>query len=95
MGPYLHSVNIKTPRQEYCADPDTGRLVHKPVWVPLRDGLLDLPLVLKRLDDVGYSDALSLHAEYRTHYHLIETDRDATTALIKEDLAYLRDAMSR
>ena len=90
MGAYLHSVNFKSPRQEYFVDAQTGRLCFKPIWVPMRDGMLDVPGVLKKLEAVGYVDAIAIHAEYRTHYHYIEMDRTATTQLITQDIGYVR-----
>ena len=94
LGPYLHSVNIKNPRQEYYVNPATGRLAHKAIWVPLRDGLLDVAAALKALCNAGYRDALSLHAEYRSHFHMVEHDIEATNGLVAQDVAYLRELMA-
>lgn len=94
LGPYLHSVNLKSPRLAHCINPATGRLAYKAVWVPLRDGMLDVPLVLKTLEEAGYSDALSLHAEYRCYFYMVEKDAEATDKLVAEDVKYVRQAMA-
>lgn len=91
LGPYLQSVNFKSPRWEYFVDPKTARLTYKPIWVPLRDGMLDVPAVLKALQEAGYSDAISIHAEYRNYFYFIEKDAEATNKLVASDVAYLRD----
>jgi sugar phosphate isomerase/epimerase len=93
LGPRLQSVNLKSPRQEYCVDPDTGRLTYRATWVPLRDGMLDVPAVLAALAAAGHGDPLSIHAEYRSHFYMVEQDVDATTALIAEDVRYVRALM--
>jgi len=90
LGPYLHSVNLKSPRQEYLADKETGKLTYKNIWTLIRDGMLDAEQVLQALDDAGYTDPISIHAEYRTHYHVIEHDVPATTKIIGNDLAYMK-----
>ena len=95
LGPRLHSVNLKSPRQEYRADPKTDKLTYVPIWVPLRDGMLDVPGVLKALTDCGYTDPISIHAEYRTHYHMIEHNMEATDKLIAADLAYVRQIVEQ
>lgn len=95
LGPYLHSVNFKSPRQEYFTDPQTGRLAFKPIWVPLRDGMTDVPAVLRKLKAVGYTDAIAIHAEYRTHYFFIEKDLKATTQIVTEDVKYVRQTMAQ
>lgn len=94
LGPRLHSVNFKSPRQEYFADPTTGHLTFQPIWVPLRDGMLDVPAALKALRAAGYTDPISIHGEYRTHYHRIERDVEETGKLIGDDVAYLRAMMA-
>ena len=91
LGPSLHSVNFKSPRQEYYADPNTGQLRFKPIWVPLIDGMLDCAGVLSKLQEVGYRDAISVHSEYRTHYHQIEHFVDATAKLAKADIAFAKE----
>ena len=93
LGPYLNSVNFKSPRQDYFIDPVTNRLSYKPVWVPLRDGMLDVPAVLKALQEAGYTDPISIHAEYRTYFYHIDQDIEATNQLVAEDLAYVREVM--
>ena len=93
LGPYLHSVNFKSPRQEYFVDPKTGRLSYKPVWVPIRDGMLDVPAVLKALAEAGYTDPISIHAEYRNHFYRVENDMEATNGLVADDVEYLRGVM--
>lgn len=93
LGPSLHSVNFKSPRQEYFADPNTGQLRFKPIWVPLIDGMLDAQGVLKKLQEVGYRDAISVHSEYRTHYHQIEHFVDPTAKLAQADIAYVKNLM--
>lgn len=95
MGPRLHSVNFKSPRWEYFADRRTGRLRYQPIWVPLPDGMLDVPGVLAQLDAAGYSDPISIHGEYRTHYHYIEENCEKTGKLITEDVAYVRRVMAQ
>ena len=91
LGPYLHSVNFKSPRQEYFIDPGTNRLSYKPIWVPLRDGMLDVSSVLRELREVGYTDATSIHAEYSCHFYWVEKDIEATNKLVAKDVAYLRE----
>ena len=93
MGPYLHSVNFKGPRQEYFVDPKTDRLTYRPIWVPLRDGMLDVPGALNALKDAGYTDPISVHAEFRTHYHMIERNLEATNEIVAGEVAYLREVM--
>lgn len=90
MGEYLHSVNIKSPRQESFINPDNGRLEYKPVWVPLKDGMLDIPALLSELKTVGYKDAFSLHAEYRSHFHHVARDLEACNQLVANDVDYLK-----
>lgn len=90
MGDYLHSVNIKSPRQEYFISPDNGRLTYKPVWVPLKDGMLDVPQVLAELKAVKYKGAFSIHAEYRSFFYFVEKDVEACNALVADDVKYLR-----
>ena len=94
LGPYLHSVNLKSPRQEYYTNPATGRLAYKPVWVPLRDGMLDVPALLETLRKAGYEDALSIHAEYRCYFHMVERHMEATNELVAEDVKYVREVMA-
>ena len=95
LGPYLHSVNLKSPRQEYFADAKTGALSFKPIWVPLRDGMVDVPGVLKALKAAGYTEPISIHGEYRTHYYYMVKDVQETGKLIADDVAYLRAMMAR
>ena len=93
LGDYLHSVNFKSPRQEYFSHPTTGRLTFKPIWVPLRDGMLDLPMVLPSLKAAGYTDPISIHAEYRSFFHLIEHHLKPTNTLVTADVVYVRQLM--
>jgi sugar phosphate isomerase/epimerase len=93
IGPYLHRVNFKSPRKEYTSDPETERLRYRDIWVPLRDGMLDVRNVLSELQKAGYTDPISVHAEYRTHYYVIEKNTDATKRLMAEDVKYLRTLM--
>jgi len=93
LGPSLHSVNFKSPRQEYFIDPDTKQLTYKPIWLPLKDGMLNAPLVLKELQSAGYTDPISIHAEYRNYFYMIEKDIKATNKLIAEDVAYVKELM--
>ena len=93
MGPYLHSVNLKSPRQEYFIEPATGRLTYKPIWVPLRDGMLNVSGLLNALKKAGYRDALSIHAEYRSYFHYVENDKEATDKLVAEDVRHVRQAL--
>ncbi len=90
LGPYLHSVNLKSPRQEYFIDPESGRLAYKSVWVPLRDGMLDLPGLLQQLKRSGYAEALSLHGEYCSYFYRVEEDKEAVDELIAADVRYAR-----
>ena len=94
LGPYLHSVNVKSPRQEYVIAPATGRLAYSPVWVPLREGMLDVPKLLTTLREVGHTDPISVHAEYRCSFYRVEHDGDATDAIVADDVAYLRKVMA-
>lgn len=93
LGNYLHSVNFKSPRQEYFADLKTGQLAFKPIWVPLKDGLLDAAKVLPALERAGYTDPISIHAEYRSFFHLVEHHLEPTNALVAEDVKYVRRLM--
>ena len=93
LGPYLHSVNLKNSRQEYFFDRETGQLAFKPIWVPLWDGMLNIPKLLKLLWEAGYRDPLSIHAEHRTHYCRIENHLEAINPIVGEDVAYLRRVM--
>ncbi len=95
LGPYLQSVNFKSPRQEHYIDPKSERLTYKPIWVPLRDGMLDLPGVLSALEAAGYTDPIALHAEYRNYYYMVEKDVEATNKLVAEDVRYLRSLMAK
>ena len=93
LGPRLHSVNFKSPRQDCCADPQTGRLTFETIWVPLRDGMLEVPGVLKQLKAVGYADPISIHAEYGTHYYYFGGAPECvekTGQLVADDIAYVR-----
>jgi len=90
MGDYLHSVNFKSPRQEYFVERESGRLAYCPVWVPLADGMLDVPAVMCALLAVGYRDPLSIHCEYRSHFFRVEKHPDDVFRIVKEDVAYLR-----
>ena len=74
-------------------NPQTGRLAFKAIWVPLRDGMLDVHGVLTALQAAGYRDPISLHAEYRSHFHYAERDLEATNKLVAEDVVYLREVM--
>ena len=94
LGPALHSVNFKSPRFDHFADRETGALRYQAIWLPLRDGMLNVPGALKKLKAVGHTEPISLHAEYRTHYHLIEHDAGATSKLVAEDLQYVRQMMA-
>ena len=93
LGDYLHSVNFKSPRQEYFSHPKTGRLTFKPIWVPLKDGMLDLPMVLSALKAAQYTDPISIHAEYRSFFHLVEHHLKPTNTLVAEDVKYVRQLM--
>jgi len=94
LGPRLHSVNFKSPRQEYFTSPPTGRLQYRPIWVPLRDGMLDAPAVLSALQGAGYTDPISIHAEYRCYFYRVEDDVEATNKLVAEDVRYVRELMA-
>ncbi len=94
MGPYCHSVNFKSPRQAPRIDPRTGHLVWQAAWVPLRDGMLDVPLVLGELKRAGYSDAISIHAEYRSYFHQVTSDLAATNKLVAEDVKFVRECLA-
>jgi len=93
LGPRLHSVNFKSSRHAHCTDPETGRLRYMPVWVPLRDGMLDVPSELRALSDAGYTDPISIHAEHRTYFFRVETVLEATNELVRGDVAYVRSLM--
>ncbi len=93
LGPYLHSVNFKSPRQEYDLDSAAGRLCYVPVWVPLRSGMLDAPLVLRALQAAGYRDAISIHCEYRSYFFRAEKYAGEVNRLVKDDVDYLRALM--
>lgn len=93
MGPYLHSVNFKSPRQAYDINPQTGRLTYSPVWVPLRSGMLDVPLVLQEMRQVGHTDPISIHCEYRSFFFRVEQHVDDVARLVKDDVDYLRRTM--
>lgn len=93
LGPYLHSVNFKSPRQEYDVDPASGRLYYVPVWVPLRSGMLNAPLALATLRQAGYRDAISIHCEYRSYFFRAEPYAAEVNRLVKDDVDYLRALM--
>ncbi len=93
LGPYLHSVNFKSPRKEYFIDPENSQLTYESIWVPLRDGMLDVRRVLNELEKVGYTDPISIHAEYRCYFYRIEKDCEATNKLVADDVNYLRYLM--
>ncbi len=93
LGRYLHSVNFKSPRQSYDIDPAAGRLFYVPVWVPLRSGMLNAPLVLDCLREAGYRDAISVHCEYRSYFFRAEKYAVEVNRLVKEDVDYLRALM--
>lgn len=93
MGPRLHSVNMKNPRQEPLVDPKTGRLVFRQAWVPLRDGMVDIPFVLAELKAAGYTDPLSIHAEYGNCFSGGVKDVDVVNRLVAADLAYVREIL--
>ena len=93
LGPRLHSVNFKSPRHAHSIDPGTGRLKYTPVWVPLRDGMLDVPYELQALSDAGYTDPISLHAEHRTYFFRVENVLEATNELVRSDVEYVRSLM--
>lgn len=93
LGPRLHSVNLKSPRHAHSIDAKSGRLLYTPVWVPLRDGMLDVAAELAALSQVGYTDAISLHAEYRTYFYRVENVLETTNDLMREDVAYVRSLM--
>ncbi len=93
LGPYLHTVNVKSPRHEYSFDPASGRLRYAEVWGPLWDGMLDVPLLLDTLAAAGHTGSLSIHAEYRSHFHRLSSDMDAVNRLVAEDVRYLRALM--
>jgi len=94
LGPYLQSVNLKSPRQEHFVDPGTGRTTWRATWVPLRDGMMDVRATLKALQNAGYQQPLSIHAEYRSHFHFVERDLEATNGLVAADVAYVREVMA-
>lgn len=72
MGRLLHSVNFKSPRQDCFIDRASGRLAFSPVWVPLADGMLDVPIVLGELKTAGYNAPISIHCEYRSCFFRLE-----------------------
>jgi sugar phosphate isomerase/epimerase len=82
LGPYLNSANLKCMRKAYTINRETGQLQYTNAVVPLWDGMTDVPAILKKLKSVGYSGSLSIHAEYRSHFHRIEGDTNATSELI-------------
>lgn len=94
LGPYLHSVNLKSPRQVPVVDPETERLTWRNVWVKLRDGMVDVHQLVATLCDAGYTDPISIHAEYRNYFYTVEHDGDATDKLVAEDVAYVRKVMA-
>lgn len=89
VGEYLHGVNLKSPRYETVADPETGRYEYRVAWVPLKDGMMDLPLLLRELRKINYAGALNLFCEYGCNFYHVEQDVAATTRLAGEDLRYL------
>lgn len=94
MGAYLHGVNIKSPRIEHAFDPETRAVRHMPIWVPLADGMLDVPLLLDELRRAGYAGPLSMHSEYRTHYSRLEHHPHEVLPVLACDVAYLRACMA-
>lgn len=94
MGPHCHSVNFKSPRQINYMDPSTGKLSYRPMWGPLRDGMLDVPFVLEELQNEGYTDPISLHAEYGGYFFHVTSDIEATKKIVAQDIAYVRECMT-
>jgi L-ribulose-5-phosphate 3-epimerase len=95
MGEYLHSVNFKSPRQDAFIRPQTGRLAYVPSWVPLRSGMLDVPLVLEELKKAGYTEAISIHCEYRSFFFRMEQNVEDVNRVVKEDVDYLREELKQ
>ncbi len=94
MGPYCHSVNFKSPRHMNLTDPATGRMTWRAAWVPLRDGMLDVPQVLYALKAAGYADPISLHAEYGAYFFEVTSNLKATQKLVAADVAYVRECLA-
>ncbi len=92
-GPYLHSVNLKAIRRDVAVDKKTGKLTWPAVVVPLRDGMVDWVSILRALMNAGYTDALSIHAEYRSAYFRYEENTELTTQLISDDRAFIAGIM--
>ena len=50
-------------------------------------------MVLPALKAVGYTDPISIHAEYRSFFHLVEHHLKPTNTLVAEDVIYVRQLM--
>lgn len=87
-GPYLHSINFKAIRRQPTIDPKTGNLVWQSIVTPLRDATINWTSVVDAIRKAGYTDPVSIHAEYRSPYYRYETNTELTTRLIAEDRAF-------
>lgn len=95
MGPYCQSVNFKGPRYLNYINPTTGQLNYRFMIGPLRDGMLNVPLVLAELQKAGYTDPISIHAEYGAYFYEVTKNLEATNKLVAADVQYVRECMSK
>ncbi|MTD52599.1 sugar phosphate isomerase/epimerase family protein [Amycolatopsis pithecellobii] len=72
LGPYLHHVHLKNALFRPGNGGDPVR-VHRPMWSPLDDGVVDVPGVLRYLDEIGYDGWVSLED--------LSTERDPAETL--------------
>jgi sugar phosphate isomerase/epimerase len=72
LGPYLHHVHLKNAVFR-PVDGEAAVRVHRPQWSPLDDGVVDVPGVLRHLDEIGYDGWVSLED--------LSTERDPAETL--------------
>ena len=94
VGAYLHGVNVKSPRYEPVVSAEDGRLSYRITWVPLKDGMVNVPRLLAELRRVGYGGTLNLFCEYCCGFYSVEHDVAATTRLGTADVVYLKNCMA-
>ena len=61
LGEYLKLVAVKSP--QFVDWKDNGITKWKSKWVPLREGLVDYPLIFQELSRVEFAGTISIHSE--------------------------------
>jgi len=80
-GPYLAEVHAKNGRYAQ-GEPTQGRATWKPVWCPLREGLVDWPAVIAALKRSGYAGWI-MFEDFSTDQPL--------DARLRDNLAWFRE----